>query len=356
MEKLRKILVAIADLHHVPGGALRRAAALARATDARVELYHCVTAPRTESRRLGKRLIDVQLTPEGSLSVAQKALERIARSKLLQGCRVNCAATWDKPAHEAIVRRAVATHSDLIINGTRSHGVADRMFLRHTDWELVRHSPVPLLLVKSDRQPSRAVVLAAIDPLHANSKPARLDAQILDVAAGMAAVLKATLHAFHAYMPPSVALGAGLGVPVVWDSTELDTNHTQQVMREFTGALRRTEIPISRRHLRVGAAATELAECAQRIRATLVVMGAVSRSRLDRLFIGNTAERVLDELTCDVLIVKPRSAHQGRRTAAPSKRPARRSASASLALRSEYATVVAQIPALGTTSRNSTPS
>jgi len=35
-------------------------------------------------------------------------------------------------------------------------------------------------------------------------------------------------------------------------------------------------------------------------------MGAVSRSALARLLIGNTAERVLDKLSCDVLIVKPR--------------------------------------------------
>jgi universal stress protein E len=36
-------------------------------------------------------------------------------------------------------------------------------------------------------------------------------------------------------------------------------------------------------------------------------MGAVSRSGLKRVFIGNTAERVLDELPCDVLVVKPPS-------------------------------------------------
>jgi len=36
-----------------------------------------------------------------------------------------------------------------------------------------------------------------------------------------------------------------------------------------------------------------------------VVMGALSRSGLKRLFIGNTAEAVLDALPCDVLIVKP---------------------------------------------------
>jgi hypothetical protein len=34
-------------------------------------------------------------------------------------------------------------------------------------------------------------------------------------------------------------------------------------------------------------------------------MGAVSRSGLKRVFIGNTAERALNELPCDVLVVKP---------------------------------------------------
>ena len=34
-------------------------------------------------------------------------------------------------------------------------------------------------------------------------------------------------------------------------------------------------------------------------------MGAVSRSGLKRVFIGNTAERVLNDLPCDVLVVKP---------------------------------------------------
>jgi universal stress protein E len=41
------------------------------------------------------------------------------------------------------------------------------------------------------------------------------------------------------------------------------------------------------------------------LRADLVIMGAVSRSGLKGLFLGNTAEDVLDRLHCDLLIVKP---------------------------------------------------
>jgi universal stress protein E len=34
-------------------------------------------------------------------------------------------------------------------------------------------------------------------------------------------------------------------------------------------------------------------------------MGAISRSGYKRLLIGNTAERILDELTCDIMVIKP---------------------------------------------------
>ena len=39
--------------------------------------------------------------------------------------------------------------------------------------------------------------------------------------------------------------------------------------------------------------------------ADFVVSGAVSRRGLQRLFIGSTAERMLDRLPCDLVTVKP---------------------------------------------------
>jgi len=48
-----------------------------------------------------------------------------------------------------------------------------------------------------------------------------------------------------------------------------------------------------------------LIEATDELRADFLVMGAVSRSAVERLFIGSTAESVLERLGCDVLIVKP---------------------------------------------------
>jgi nucleotide-binding universal stress UspA family protein len=44
--------------------------------------------------------------------------------------------------------------------------------------------------------------------------------------------------------------------------------------------------------------------CRERI--DLIVMGTVARVGIPGLFIGNTAERTLDHVDCDILVIKPK--------------------------------------------------
>jgi universal stress protein E len=60
-----------------------------------------------------------------------------------------------------------------------------------------------------------------------------------------------------------------------------------------------------RSHLYEGLADESLQKAAAEHGADVVVMGAVARRGLKRLFIGSTAERVLDRMPCDLLIIKP---------------------------------------------------
>ena len=52
-------------------------------------------------------------------------------------------------------------------------------------------------------------------------------------------------------------------------------------------------------------AAESLPRYANQQKADIVAMGAVSRSKFRRALVGDTAERALDALSCDALIVKP---------------------------------------------------
>ena len=58
-------------------------------------------------------------------------------------------------------------------------------------------------------------------------------------------------------------------------------------------------------HLEVGGPGQVLPHAAEKLHADVLTMGAIARSGLKRVFIGSTAEDVLERLPCDALIVKP---------------------------------------------------
>ena len=119
------------------------------------------------------------------------------------------AVEYDYPAHDAIVRRAFLIKADLIVAGSPADRHAAAGLLRLTDWELLRHSPVPVLLVKRSRPYRHPNVLVAVDPCHAHSKPSQLDEEILGVGGAIAAALHGKLHAIHAYAPVVIGSAAG---------------------------------------------------------------------------------------------------------------------------------------------------
>jgi universal stress protein E len=308
--RVRRILVAIGDLHHPARSPLRKAATLARSMHASIELFHAITEPVVPHRTRGREEFSAiyMQARERIAQRVQRQLERLAQRPLFRGLRVHAVASWDYPPHEAIIRRALDTKAGLVVAATRAHRFGERFFLTNTDWELVRQCPCPVLLVKSSRDYRQPAVIAAIDPLHAHAKPARLDARILDVGAMFASRLRGTLHAFHAYLPLTFVSPAPVGQPLaLTPSPELEELHTQHIAEIFDACAKRASIPSARRHLHMGEVLSELESVVRRTKAGIVVMGAVSRSGLRRVFIGNTAEAVLDRLSCDLLVIKPRA-------------------------------------------------
>lgn len=307
--RIRHILVAIRDVRNAPRSELRKAATIARAMHASLELFHAINEPvasdvlrRGEESRLSYAQV-MDLVARQS----QSRLERLAGSPVFRGLVVRARTSWDYPPHEAIVRRALVSKAGLVIAATRPHSRGARLVLTNTDWELIRQCPCPLLLTKSSRDYHKPVIVAAVDPFHAHAKPAHLDERILDAAVILARHLKGTLHAFHACMPVTLIAPAPAGQPLaIALPPELEQAHMQRITRTFDALAAKAGIPPARRHLQLGEVARELAGAAKRLRADLVVLGAVSRSGLRRVFIGSTAQRVLDRLDCDVLVIKPR--------------------------------------------------
>jgi universal stress protein E len=306
MQPIRRILVAVKDTPAQASPAITKGARLAKALGAHLDLFHALSDPLVvDIRALADRNLDDLEKAERGRHI--RRLESLAAPLRRAGLQVSTSADWDYPAHEALIRRARRTHADLIVAERHARKHVAPWFLRFTDWELLRQSPVPVLLVKSTAEYKAPKILAAVDPSHAFAKTAKLDEEILRHASALSAGLRGQLHVAHAYVPNILGMTPSeLSVPdatarIAGDAEALAKRRLEGLQR----ATKETRLPAPRRHLLARHAVDAIPELARDLECDIVVMGALSRSGLKRVFIGNTAERLLDELPCDLLIVKP---------------------------------------------------
>jgi universal stress protein E len=311
MKAIRKILVAIKnpDSRRQPGA--EKALRIAKDLGATVELFHAISSPVfLELQPLTGQSV-AELRRE-ALDLRQKRLEKLVTRARQLGVRATATVEWDFPPHEAIVRRSIRSRVDLVI--AECHRGSRRLapWLIHlTDWELLRASPVPVLLLKNARPWRKRVILAAVDPAHAHAKPSRLDARLLDHGRRLAGKLHGKLHVMHANNPEF--FGLTMGDPA-FDAAAIEATYEELKARNrkhFAAFAARARIPEARRHVVESSPVAGIPTVARRLGADVVIMGAVSRSGLKRVFIGNTAERVLGDLPCDVLVVKPAHFQKG---------------------------------------------
>ena len=304
MSTIRRILVAVKDPWARSFPAIGKAMQLARALGARVQIFHALSNPF---------YIDVAEFEGVTLSQLEKTeharaaarLEVVARRFAHAGVRVDSSVQWDFPPHEAVIRAARRFSADLIV--AERHASAHHLawMLRFTDFELLRLAPMPVLLVKSRQPYDRPAILAAVDPTHAFSKPLKLDREILGCASQLTQALRGSLHAVFAYNPlPVPPIESGMAIVGATDAIAAETK--ARARKALSKALNGASIPESRRHVVGQHAIDAIQGVAADVGCSIVVMGAISRSGLKRLVLGNTAERVFDELPCDVLVVKPK--------------------------------------------------
>ena len=293
MSVFSRILFAVKDTDPRRPHGLAKVIALAKAGDAALDLFHAVSAPLYLPE--GADRMTIGDLKRDTLELHRLRLEKLAAIARRRGLSVTCTVVWDHPPHEAIVRHATETGAGLIV--AQSHEGGGKFWhMRFTDWELIRTSPIPVLLMRSAQPYRRPAILAAVDPVHAHAKPHDLDGSVLAGGRALAALLRGKLHVVHASYPSLL----GLAVETPFAAEDLRAHD----LREFEKLMARADVTARRGHWVEGDPADVIPGVAGKIHAGIVVMGAISRSGLKRLFIGNTAERTVGRLSCDVLIVK----------------------------------------------------
>lgn len=302
MNPIQKILV-IVDPTQDEQPAVAKAALLAKTFNAELELFACDTKASLAARHATHMRGSPQ---EPFVASLQPWLERLAQRIRADG--VNVTATTrqvERPLHTELLKRITDSGAQLVVKDTHHHSVARRTFLSNTDWHLIRGCWSPLLLVTQRVWNSHPCIVAAVDPEHTNDKPATLDGRILNYANLITKRLSGQLHVAHAYLPSVTPLAIASETPLISMATPEELRLQEQRIRAAIARLTaQTQVQAAQVHVQMGSPVEVLTQLAARLPADITVMGAISRSGFEGIFIGSTAEHILETLSSDSLIVK----------------------------------------------------
>jgi len=214
------------------------------------------------------------------------------------------------------IRAVLRNEHDLVIKVAEDPPWLERLF-GSDDMHLLRKCPCPVWIMKANDKPNYEQIVAAvdIDPDDPGADEVHLNEDILSLASSVALSDFAALHLAHAWEAPQagfVSLWASDADKAEREIVEATRRSHQLGMELLTRKLREiigddAHAYLSPRvHMPMGPTHQEIPKLLKTLGADLVVMGTLARTGIAGLFIGNTAETVLDRMDCAVLATKPR--------------------------------------------------
>lgn len=230
--------------------------------------------------------------------------------------RVNCqVVTVAGKRFLEVVRAVLRGGHDLVITEAENPDWSHRLF-GSNDMHLLRKCPCPVWLTKPEEKPNYNCIVAAvdIDAWESSAEQQALNKEILELASSLAVSDFANLHLVHVWDAPAE------WVFTAWaDNPEKTTSEYVEGMRSrHRRAMAQLQAHLRQHigkdaydyiapqvHLPQGLPGVAIPALAKQLKADLVVMGTVGRSGIPGLLMGNTAETILDQLSCSVLVMKP---------------------------------------------------
>jgi universal stress protein E len=280
--------------------AFNRAVYLAKATGASLHLFVCA--------------YDIAIGIATFLSGAQREniirtvvdgnkvmVETLARKLTKDDIEVTTEVIWSRQTSEAIISALRTSECDLLIKKAKLHSRVQEVIFSHIDWNILRFSKCPVLLVKKGQWDEIGQVLAAVNAAPEDAVHTELNNKILEAGRYLASKLNFELHLVSAYpAPPTyLPLSSDGKNPVNYRKkmSKMVADNTGKFARQYS--VREEHV-----HLVEGPVDWVIPTVSRDIVAEFVVMGTVARQRMGGMALGNTAEHILDELNCDVLVLK----------------------------------------------------
>ena len=301
MKTPKRILVVISG-RHAEHPALERALKFAEFNDVHIHLFNSIYEPVME-------LTDVLSSEHRKEMKSQYMADRYLYMDTLAddldkkkiSCSVNVA--WHRELHEAIEDIVEELEPDLVIKRISADSSNINPFAMPVDRHLLRYCKAPLLLIR-DSHWVKNPILAAIDPTASDKKHIALNHDILEYSKMLAHITETQLHSVNTFETPSMGPTMDVGwANIDFDSIKVETSNAHKNKMETL--LKEHDLFINPYHVIEGRADLAIPNIAKEIDAQLLILGTVGRTGLSGAFIGNTAEHILANMSCDILTLKP---------------------------------------------------
>ncbi len=233
-------------------------------------------------------------------NTAQSVLGELVAKAESEGIKATSQIAHGK-AWEEILRHVNRHQIDLVIVGNRDAGLASRLLFGSTGLKLLRYCPCPVWITKPQADWDDLEILVASDF-------SEVSQDAIDLGVRAARMTGARLRVVHALEHHLDLRMRHTGLR----DEEIEQYYRtlrQDAQGRLNEQLARTDFRTVQAgviaEVKEGPADVVLLETIEEHKIDLLIMGTIARQGLMGLFVGNTAEKLLPQLPCSILAIKP---------------------------------------------------
>jgi universal stress protein E len=297
IEMMRADRKASLDLTSPSQEAFDRAVWLAAKTAGQIQILTCL-----DMAAFMRSMMQPQLElPLEDMREAHELLARLVARSKAGGVEARFKVTVGAPWKE-ICRQVRAANHDIVIVGTRELGRAGRFLFGSTGLKLLRNCPCPVWIARPETDWEHLSILVPSDL-------SDVSLEALRVAVNATPLADTQIHLLHALdRPVGPPLWYGYVPPQMVQDYVAEQHasakkklHDQLAQAQIRSLQHGVQV-----HVVEGRADEVILQAIDDFHVGLVVMGTSARSGIHSLALGNTTERLVSQMRCSLLAVKPR--------------------------------------------------
>ena len=307
MQHFRNILVGV-DLSHADRlvspelnapteEAVRRAVWLAGQVSAELTFFSALDiSPQAEELLAAHTEQASQTVEDDAYQVLGELVARAKQEGVEAKSRLAVGKDWVE-----IIRQVLRGAHDLVVVGTRDRGGVSRLLFGSTGMKLLRKCPCPVWITRPDPNWDDVVMLVATDLTEVGQ-------DVLYTAINGAQLLDAKVRVLHALELGFQQQMFHSGLP----QEEIDALQERRRAKDEEMLYEQLSLTDWRTltygvltHVVDGPPEAAILQAIKEYGIDLLVMGIVARQGIPGLLVGNTAERLLPEVSCSLLAIKP---------------------------------------------------